>query len=264
MDKQYETTSELNVRVEFHKRFSTSIIPWNNWVYENLNLSNNSKILEIGCGTGKLWSENKDKLSSDLKIYLTDYSKAMVEETKLKTKSISQIIEVTQMSGEKLEFLDSTFDFVIVNHVMHLFEDKDKCLKEIKRVLKPKGFLCSTTFSKNNMKYLSDLYNEFSNSDKLRLVSKDFTLENGKEQLKKYFPDVKVFEYKDEICISEFSWISKYLISIGVDKLKDTIYEKSFIDFLSKKADKKGKIYIDKKSGIFIARKEDRKRRVIL
>lgn len=49
------------------------------------------------------------------------------------------------MSAENLDFVDNTFDLVIMSHTAEHFENPIKCFKEINRVLKHDGILWSAT-----------------------------------------------------------------------------------------------------------------------
>lgn len=50
-------------------------------------------------------------------------------------------VEFRYMSGEGLEFDDSTFDVVSVSNSIHHFKDYSKVFEEVKRVLKPEGMV---------------------------------------------------------------------------------------------------------------------------
>lgn len=51
---QYKTADKLNARIGLHELYSTNKQNWQNWVFEQLELPANAKILELGCGTANL------------------------------------------------------------------------------------------------------------------------------------------------------------------------------------------------------------------
>lgn len=62
MEKQYRDASNLNARIALHERFSTNPHPLLRWLFDRLELPPEGRILEIGCGTGKLWVENLERI----------------------------------------------------------------------------------------------------------------------------------------------------------------------------------------------------------
>jgi len=54
--------SVLNARMQFYQRFSTNECSLHRWIFDQLDLSPESQILELGCGTAQLWLENRDRI----------------------------------------------------------------------------------------------------------------------------------------------------------------------------------------------------------
>jgi len=94
-----------------------------------------SKILDIGCGTGIV----SNHLACFYKnVTGTDKKKEMIETAKNNRKDNTTFV----MAGaEKLPFEDGTFDLVTAGTSYHWF-DYDSAGKEIYRILKPQGKMC--------------------------------------------------------------------------------------------------------------------------
>ena len=110
---------------------------------------------------------------------------------------------------------DQSFDKVIANHVLFYLDDRQETLKEIKRVLKPNGtFICST-YGSSHMQEITQLIKDFDE----RITLSDhklydvFGLENGEEQLKKVFSQVKEVDYKDELLVDQPEPLISYILS---------------------------------------------------
>ena len=56
---QYRDASNLDARIALHRRFSAGEKPLPRWIFEQLDLPPDARILELGCGPGQLWSENE-------------------------------------------------------------------------------------------------------------------------------------------------------------------------------------------------------------
>jgi methylase of polypeptide subunit release factors len=77
---QYKDSSNLDARVEIHKRFSVNLYGWMTWVFDRLlKLPEDAKILELGCGPGYLWVENADRIPARWNITLSDLSSGMLD-----------------------------------------------------------------------------------------------------------------------------------------------------------------------------------------
>ncbi len=51
--EQYRDASNLNARLEIHRRFSTNSYGWFAWVFDTLEtLPKQARVLELGCGPG--------------------------------------------------------------------------------------------------------------------------------------------------------------------------------------------------------------------
>lgn len=112
----------------------------------------NDRILEIGFGTGQFF----DKLflnESRLQVKGIDYSEKMVETAKDNNQSsiASGKLDVRLGRSDNLPFSDESFDKIFCNMVVYFWEDPQKHLKEIYRVLKPSGFFYTGIRSKKSM-----------------------------------------------------------------------------------------------------------------
>ena len=96
-------------------------------VKEKLSISQTSKLLDIGCGTG---------ISFDLfdcQLYGIDPSRALLD--RIKPDKVKQH-NIKLASAESIPFPDKFFDIIISVTAIQNFSDIEKALKEIKRVAK--------------------------------------------------------------------------------------------------------------------------------
>jgi len=71
-ERQYNNASNLKARMQLHERYSTNHYGWHRWVFDHfINLSANSKILELGCGSGDLWVKNRERIPTDVDPLIT-------------------------------------------------------------------------------------------------------------------------------------------------------------------------------------------------
>ena len=250
--EQYKNAKNLNDRISLHEKYSTNKQGWFNWLFYQIDFSRVNRLLELGCGNGKLWQENKIDLRNR-EIFLSDISEGMVEEVRNKLGSDFNCIVA---DAEKIPFKDKYFDTIIANHVLFYLNDLNLGLKEIRRVLKPNGILYCSTYGKNHMKEITEIVQNFDSRINLSNHSlyDIFGLENGENILKEYFFSVQRMDYQDSLEITESKPLIDYIMSCHGNQneiLGPRLNEfKEYIEELLKKT---GKIVVTKQAGMFKA-----------
>ena len=251
--EQYQKHNNLDIRVELHKRYSKNKFGFNNWIFSNYQITEDIKVLELGCGTGELWKSNLDSIDKIEQLIITDFSSDMVE----KTKSVignRDNVEYKIMDIQNISFENETFDIVIANMLLHHVDDIDKALDEVNRVLKKGGIFYCATFGENGVvDYLASL---FKNEINQELENKTFTLQNGKNYLIRYFNNVEKLIYDDELQVTNIDDLVQYIQSLRgiseIGSLDETIIRKR----LEMKFNN-SMLVIPKEYGMFIARNEN-------
>lgn len=249
--EQYKNAKNLNDRIRLHEKYSTNKQGWFNWLFEKIDFSNVNRLLELGCGNGKLWQENKIDLRNR-EVFLSDISEGMVEEVRNKLGSDFNCILA---DAEKIPFKDAYFDSIIANHVLFYLNDLNLGLKEISRVLKSDGILYCSTYGKEHMKEITEIVQGFDSRINLsnHKLYEIFGLENGEQILSKYFKNIQRFDYKDTLEITESKPLVDYIMSCHGNQneiLGPRLVEfKEYIDRLLKQD---GKIVVTKQAGLFI------------
>ncbi len=146
MDKKYaeyllrKTKEDYNLIADDFSRTR-----WNIWAEFNIfrdYVKNGDRVLDIGCGNGRLLELLNDKT---IKYLGVDVSEKLIEAARQKYPGNEFLIA----SALNLPFSDNSFDKVFLVAVLHNIpseEFRSQILKEAKRVLKPGGLLILTVW----------------------------------------------------------------------------------------------------------------------
>jgi ubiquinone/menaquinone biosynthesis C-methylase UbiE len=251
---QYKNSSNLDARIALHQRFSTNPHGWFNWVFDTLiKLPVESRILELGCGSGEMWKECASRIPAGWVITLTDLSDGMLDATWRNLVPLGRNFKFEQMDAQSIPYGDKSFDAVIANHMLYHVPDLEMALAEIKRVLKDDGHLITTTVGNAHIQEIVQWLKRVRTKERSGRFSSPFTLENGQEQLQKFFSQVAISRYVDNLEVTEIDPLIAYIrSSIGATDLSEEKLGELKKD-LTTILKKEGKIFITKDSGLFEA-----------
>ncbi|MBB3701228.1 bifunctional demethylmenaquinone methyltransferase/2-methoxy-6-polyprenyl-1,4-benzoquinol methylase UbiE [Flammeovirga yaeyamensis] len=138
-------------------------IYWRKVAINKLKKQQPKTILDVATGTGDLALQAWATLKPE-KITGADISSGMVEvgREKIAKKGLSDVIDLQIGDSENLPFVDNSFEAVTVAFGVRNFENLEKGLAEIKRVLKPNGTLVVLEFSQPTNFLFKHLYRFYS------------------------------------------------------------------------------------------------------
>jgi ubiquinone/menaquinone biosynthesis C-methylase UbiE len=255
-NEQYKNAANLTARIDLHQLFSVNKQGWFRWVFEQLDLPADARILEIGCGRGDLWRENIERIPAGWRLTLTDFAAGMLAETKDNLAAAGREIKFETVDIRCIPFAAGTFDAVLANHMLYHVPDRPAAFLEVIRVLAPGGKFHATTVGEKHMAELTALVREFyGNASAFDFDSTqlDFLLENGQAQLEPFFSDLEMRRYPDKLSVTQPAPLVNYVRSGRLGKTLEQS-EREFTRFVSGILEVNGPIHIMKDSGIFIAR----------
>ena len=216
-----------------------------------------ASLLDVGCGPGRLWAENLDRLPEGWDITLTDASPGMVQEARGSLGGSRRRFDFLVADVRELPFGDGAFDAVIANHLLYHAPDRPKAFSEISRVLRTGGTLYAATNGEHTHKEMGWMRRVLdpTRTDETPFVNPlGFSLENGEEQLSPWFDEVALRRYEDSLVVTEVGPLVDYLLSgMTSDQLGPRVAE--LTDRLERELASRGAIRITKDVGLFVARK---------
>lgn len=160
---------QIAFRYDFLNRFLSGGIDiyWRKRAIRELVTIQPAHLLDVATGTGD-FAIMAEKYLKPKKITGIDISEGMLNigRQKVKRLGLESIIELQQGDSEAIKFNNDTFDAITVAFGVRNFEDLEKGLFEMFRVLRPGGKLVVLEFSKPRQKLFSGIYNLY-----MRLVA---------------------------------------------------------------------------------------------
>jgi ubiquinone/menaquinone biosynthesis C-methylase UbiE len=156
------------------------------------------RVLEVGCGTG-VFAERLAVLPGK-DVVATDQSPRFVELT------AARGIDAREADVENLPFGDASFDVVYAGWMLYHVPDLDRGLAEIRRVLRPSGWLVAVT---NGDRHIAELREEAGGE----AVVTQFSSENGEASLRRHFDDVRREDFAPRAVFPDHAAAQAYLDS---------------------------------------------------
>jgi SAM-dependent methyltransferase len=213
--RQYASTDRLDARIAIH-RTGWNPRPWHPWVLDHLPLAADQAVLEVGAGTGALWTAREPQHPLP-RLTLTDASPAMCEALR----RAHPRAEVRQCLADALPYPDGSFDGAVANHMLYHLDDPAAALRELRRVLRPAGWFAASTNSRTNLRRLDDLAASAGVPRARPPALPAFTAENGPDLIAAAFDDVRVHRYDDDLSVPDADLVVGYLATFA-DDLSDS------------------------------------------
>lgn len=181
---------------------------------------NYTNILELGCGTGLLTKQLKEKL-----LFKSYFANDLSEKSK---KYLDKILpNYTFISGNAQKISPhTTFDLIISNAMFQWFKNLDEVVLKYKTLLNKNGILAFTTFSDENfleLKTLTGISLEYKSEKELKKI------------LEKNYKILKLQSYKKVIEFNTPLELLYHLKNTGVNSLSGRHWEFSDVkDFCQK------------------------------
>jgi SAM-dependent methyltransferase len=251
---QYATGENLNARTQLHTKYQTATVSLHVWLRQRIEVPAHAAVLDVGCGTGLLWTQGATDMSNDFALTLTDLSPGMVSETLPKVAAFVTSVRALAADAQYLPFADSSFDVVVANQMLYHVPEPSRAIAEFARVLRPAGVVLTSTVGGGHLRELFVIEaTVFGPTRRLR-HHEVFGPESGRELLLERFGDVEWHAYDDELHCTDAEDVVAYICSTppGEDASSDQV-ERLRSEVQRRMSENAGVLVIAKHVGAFTA-----------
>lgn len=211
--KNYSSADPLKTRVSLHTDFSTNPVGWHQWMASELNLAEGMRVLELGCGTGDLWSHIDKNMLKTVQVYLTDSSDAMLDTCRQKFQQIDNI-EYNELDLDSKFTIPKNIDLVVANHVMYHSTSPESTLSHLKQQIDPYTRCVFATNGRDSMNELSAFLPDRLAGGPMKHLIDNFTLESGLPVVERIFGEAYVTHYEDSLRVTQVEPLMDYIRSL--------------------------------------------------
>lgn len=256
----YNNANKIDLRNEIQEDYGDHPIPWFEWIFRWLDLSEQANILELGCGSGAFWQKNRARVPAGWNIALSDLSSQMVQTAKKNLNGLSQNLAYTCFDSQSLPFADNHFDAVLAVGQLDYLPSLTQALGEAWRVLRPSGQFLASAGGANHLNELQTLVQPFVPPQKAEVIGGEedrFGLENGQQKLDSVFQAVERHDYQTFMTFHQTQPVLDYVFSETEFISSMNAQELgAFVHKVKRHIAERGELKVTIEKGVFLARKK--------
>lgn len=258
--KMVTNNESSNKMFEYYEKYGTKQQDWYPWLFRQLQIQKDEKVLDIGGGYGLLWRRSFSQIPQGVQIVVLDKSDDLInalqgfvnENRKLLKKDISFSFENADMN--QVSYGIEAYDCIISFHMWPYIEDRAEYLDKVLQALKPEGRMCANFNWRDYVPGLDNLLKGFSRDldirpqyekqlECLHAIEKDF---------RACFPITNCKRYENELHISDSGDLYRFLLDRKTIGKQIAGYGREFVKYLDEYLKKEGEIMIPSHAELMI------------
>jgi ubiquinone/menaquinone biosynthesis C-methylase UbiE len=217
---QYADAEKLLVRKETHERYSERPNhAFFDWVVDQLALQPDSLVADVGCGPGTYHTRITARGG---RIIGLDYSDGMLAESRKLAQTEGHPVVLVRGDAQALPFADRSVDRVLCAQMLYHVPDRERALRELRRVIRPGGLVVLVTGSGDESRLLAlhheivrDLGYTPGDAGGARFTLKDTAL------VESVFPNAEVRTFENALVYPNPEAVLRFYASGPVDGIQE-------------------------------------------
>ncbi len=216
--RAYATKDALAVRIRTHETYTQPELDFHPWVLDHVFWRGDERVLDIGCGSGAYIEPTCQRLTQGGRLLAGDLSWGMLCD--VAAKSLPECVLLLNGDAANIPLPNACCDVVLANHMLYHVPRIEAAVAEIWRVLRPGGHFVAATNTRHSMQeFISEVEDAcrvlgYSVEIPASPARKRFTLENGADFIRPYFPGVERDVIESALVFAEASPVAAYINSL--------------------------------------------------
>lgn len=200
-NKQDNEIRDVPARLSQIQSLGQTAEDWSQWMFRRLQKKPGCRVLEWSCGCGGVWQQNLRQIPLDWAVTLFDCSARRLQETQMRLGHCNRHFTFYVFNERGFPCEDACFDLLIATFLLSQVTDRARAFAEIRRVLHADGIFYAATLSENAFASLNLLLEEAGLP--LWANTAAFSVENGADQLARWFTDVTLHRLTHTLAVRE-------------------------------------------------------------
>lgn len=265
-EKMYSNESQLSTRIRTHELYTQPKQDFTAWVLDQITWHGIQRVMDVGCGAGFYIQPLHNRLAAGSLIISADLSLGMLRD--VAAKPFAAHSNLLNANVHRIPLPEASLDVVLANHMLYHVPDIPAALAEVRRVLRPGGFLLAATNSVRSMTRFKEeiqaAYHQLGFPIQFPdAITDQFSLENGQALLQQAFPDVRSQRFESALVFPEAAPVCAYVNSLYdgyAPDLPDQVSWEQVLRLVEEHVkqiiQQEGEYRVEKTTGMFIAQKE--------
>lgn len=238
----------LNIKDYIHAKYASSAQLWENTIFNFIEVKENNKILDIGCGDATFWKRNYINMPPGVQITLLDKYDTVFKDLLEKPNVKFVCDDINHMTYAK------EFDIILAKDVLHLVEDFYTCMYAVTNALKPNGIFYGTCYSIGHMEEVYRILNNIGVPSGYQNQYRLFNFENLKYKLGKYFSTISICSQEDTLKIKSINDAQLFIVSYLSENYQTPSLKQKLLNCLGEIFRQNGELIVRRKMYLFAAR----------
>ncbi len=212
---QYRDSTELAKRANLHVTYRSAPVSGFEFFASLVDWPADGHILDVGCGSGALWSDIAAVVPDGTHLTLTDLSQGMVDEACARATATGRFASVIgrRCDARDLPFDHDAFDAVVSTYALYHVPEPADAVDEIARVVRPDGTVAIMTNGPGHLREIEAIRIEVFGPSARYEVNRAFAPPAATSMLVERFDEVGWHRYDDTLHVTELDDVIAFMES---------------------------------------------------
>lgn len=214
-DVQYRDSTQLSKRANVHVAYRTASTSAFMWLASLIDWPSGGRVLDVGCGNGRLWEEIAALVPPGIHLSLVDLSQGMVDEAVGRAEATGRFERVTgrALDARELDEPDGHYDVVVSTYALYHVPSAADVVARMARSVTADGQMAIMTNGPGHLEQIESLRIEAFGPAAAYSVNHSFTPAHATAAMVPHFDEVTWRRYDDTLEVTDVEDLLAFVTS---------------------------------------------------